>query len=37
MGGHIIQKWYEFTINDQGNDRYDSVYRLLVENDDRCG
>ena len=23
MGRHIIQKWYEFTINDQDNDRYD--------------
>ena len=22
MGGHIIQKWYECSIDDQNNDRY---------------
>ena len=37
MGGHIIQKWYEFTITDQDNDRYDWVYRLVIGNTDRYG
>ena len=38
MGGHIIQKWYEFTTGDQKkNDRYGWDYRLVVENDDCYG
>ena len=37
MGGHIIQKWYEFTIGDREHDRYGRDYRLVIENDDRYG
>ena len=37
MGGHIIQKWYEFSIDDQDHDRYDWVSRSVVENEDLSG
>ena len=36
MGGHISQKWYEFTTGEPEIDCYDSVYRLVIENVDRC-
>jgi len=32
MGGHISQKWYEFTTGDQEIDRFGWVYRLVIEN-----
>ena len=35
MGGQIIQKWYELTIDDWEHDRYGWDYRLMIENDDR--
>ena len=37
MGGHIIQKWYEYSIDDQDHDRYDWVSRSVVENEDLSG
>ena len=37
MGGHIIQKWYECSINDQDRDRYDWGFRSVVENEDLYG
>ena len=37
MGGHISQKWYEFTTGDQEIDRYGWVYRLVIEIVDRYG
>ena len=37
MGGHIIQKWYECLIDDQDHDRYDWVFRSVVENEDLYG
>ena len=37
MGGHISQKWYEFTTGDEEIDRYGWVYRLVIENDGRYG
>ena len=37
MGGHIIQKWYECSIDDQDHDRYDWVFRSVVENEDLYG
>lgn len=36
MGGHISQKKYEFTAGDPEIDRYGSVYRLVIENVNRC-
>ena len=36
MGGHISQKWYEFTTDDQEIDGYGWVYRSMIENVDRC-
>ena len=36
MGGHISQKWYEFTTGDTEIDRYGWVYRLVIEDVDRC-
>ena len=37
MGGHIIQQWNEWSIDDQDHDRYDWVFRLVVENEDLYG
>ena len=37
MGGHISKKWYAFTTGDPGIDHCDWVYRLVIENVDRCG
>ena len=37
MGGHIIQKWYECSIDDRNHDRYDWVFRSVVENEDLYG
>ena len=37
MGGHISQKWYEFTIGYQEIDRYGWVYRLVIKNVDCYG
>ena len=35
-GGHISQKWYEFTTDDQEINRYGWVYRLVIENVNCC-
>ena len=37
MGGHIIQKWYECSIDDQDHDSYGWVFRSVVENEDLYG
>ena len=36
MGGHITEKWYEFTTGDQEIDRYGCVYWLVIDNVDHC-
>ena len=35
-GGHISQKWYEFTTGDAEIDRYGRGVQLVIENVDRC-
>ena len=37
MEGHIIQKWYECSVDDQDHNRYDWVFRSVVENEDLSG
>jgi len=36
MGGHISQKWYEFTTGDQEISCYCWVYQLVIETVDCC-
>ena len=36
MGGHISQKWYDFTTGDPEIDRYGWVFQLVIKNIDRC-
>ena len=37
VGGHIVQKWYDCSIDDQDYDLYNWVFRSVVENESLNG